>query len=113
MRLGYCSLLCLAATVAYAQPLPPVVTVGRIASPPVVDGNLDDSCWSPAAAGGLPQLLEFRTGAAVQAATTAWLGYDDRNLYVAVRCQEPNLPGLRAERCVRVVPGVVGRDGRR
>jgi len=61
---------------------------------PVIDGLLTDSAWRKAAAlepfiplYGLPP-------GSVTVRTVAWIVRDDKNLYVAVRCEEPNIAAL-------------------
>lgn len=78
------------------------VRISPAAARPDVDGRLDDPAWQ-----GQPALSHFTlndyeaTPAAKQ--TTVRLAYDDENLYVAVRCEEPDMAGLSA--------GQTGRDG--
>ena len=62
--------------------------------PPAIDGRLTDPVWQKAAAlePFLP-LLSFRPDS-VTAKTSAWLAYDGKSLYVAVRCEEPNMAAL-------------------
>ena len=58
--------------------------------PPAIDGKLDDEFWTTATAlapFGPPADTEKK----LTAETTAKVSYDDKALYVAVRCQEPDL----------------------
>ena len=64
----------------------------RLGQAPVVDGRVDASEWSAAA-----QLEGFTHGRPIEGVrdslgTTCFVGYDDKNLYVAFRCRE--LPGM-------------------
>lgn len=66
----------------------PVAVSKRADARPVLDGKLDDACWTiakavPVGASGDPYRAEAR------------FAYDDRYLYVAVRCEHP--AGKRAE----------------
>ncbi len=73
----------------------PAQIVGyRLPAAPTVDGRGDEPVWQ-----GLPtgRLGDWRSGADPQAATWFKLGYDDANLYLLARCDEPNMPAIRAE----------------
>ena len=82
--------------------LPVVATVCmRTDQPPVLDGKLDDDCWTAAAAMG-----EFRTlshyklpvgsiGQHAPVQTRGYLLYDDETLYVGVHCDEPEMASLQ------------------
>lgn len=59
-----------------------VVQVPRVAAPPVIDGQLDDSVWS-----GLDPLTGFTQrepteGAAVSQRTVVRIAYDDAAVYI-------------------------------
>lgn len=61
--------------------------------PPRIDGKLDDAAWKQT-----PPLSFAPLAAAPQkqkATTTARVTYDERALYVAFRCEEPNPKGMR------------------
>ena len=64
--------------------------VVRFSLPPVIDGKLDDTVWKTATP--LDEFVPLLTNknAKIEAATKAWLGYDDQNLYVAFQCAEPS-----------------------
>jgi len=73
--------------------------VRQTAVPPVMDGKLDEKCWQEAtkfedfvSAGSYGE----QTGLTKER-TTARLIYDGRNLYVAFKCFESNIAGLRAD----------------
>ena len=62
------------------------VRATRITTPMTIDGRLDEGVYSQ-----LPAITEFiqqepQDGAAVSEATSAWVLFDDDNLYVACRC---------------------------
>jgi len=74
----------------------PYLTVRRTASPPRVDGRLDDPAWQSAATA-----TDFMTlngnGQLAAAATAAMAAFDDNALYIAFRCAEPDPSRLRRE----------------
>ena len=63
---------------------------------PVIDGRLDEKAWTDAAWEGGFTLLKSQSfsGSAPVADTRFALLKDEENLYIAVRCLEPNLPDL-------------------
>ena len=65
---------------------------------PTVDGKLNDAAWKTAAALGP---LVTPHGDRPHATTAAMLACDGTNLYVGVRCGEPNMKAVRAERTKR------------
>jgi hypothetical protein len=67
----------------------PVYTTSRIVAPkPVIDGKLDDECWKQGTwAGNFRQWLP-NEGAKPTYPTEFNIQYDDKNLYVAVRCHD-------------------------
>ena len=78
----------------------------RIPSAVRIDGELDDSGWAavPEAAGfWVPGAERF----AVERKTTFRMGWDERNLYLAVRCTEPKSAQLRPG--IQSGPGGAGR----
>jgi hypothetical protein len=81
---GYVTLFLLSA-VAAAQP---PVTVPRCAEPPVIDGRLDEGCWSSAAAlGGFVQ-TKPGDNAPPSRATSVLLAYDAQALYIGIRASD-------------------------
>lgn len=69
-----------------------VVTAGRTAVPPVLDGDLSDACWKNAIKIS-PFILKGQNQFA-KAGTSVWLSYDAENLYAAFHCEEPALDPL-------------------
>jgi hypothetical protein len=67
----------------------PVYTTSRLETPkPVIDGILDDECWQKGTwAGNFRQWLP-KEGAKPSYPTEFNIQYDDRNLYVAIRCHD-------------------------
>ncbi len=59
--------------------------------PPTVNGALTDDCWQGSA---LEPFLPYLDQPAPTAATTARVRYDDTALYIAVRCDEPDMAAL-------------------
>jgi len=71
----------------------PLATSIRTGKAPVIDGKLDDQCWTTAAK--LDKFLLLQSLAKPSAATTAFICHDDKALYIAVRCEEPAMDKLR------------------
>ncbi len=62
----------------------------RAAAAPVIDGTLDDSVWQgPELSTGAWGSYNPLHGAAIPQQTHVWIAYDDRYLYVAFRCDDP------------------------
>jgi hypothetical protein len=57
--------------------------------PPQIDGGIADECWSSASLA--TPFLSLKTGEQTPKSTRAYIGYDDTNLYVAFRCDEPHM----------------------
>ncbi|HIE27229.1 TPA: hypothetical protein EYP66_08080 [Candidatus Poribacteria bacterium] len=61
-----------------------VIPAVFFSAPPVIDGELDDSCWEEA-----PSVNDFydtSKGVPATESTTAWIAYDGENIYVAFKC---------------------------
>jgi hypothetical protein len=65
----------------------------RADKPPVIDGKLDEACWS------VPINRFFNWDGGPMATDSAWFyfAYDDGNLYLAARCQDRDIAGLVAK----------------
>jgi hypothetical protein len=65
------------------------LTPARTATPPVIDGALDDAAWQP---GPLPtgDFASYQPlhGEVLTQRTEVWIAYDDRYLYFAFRCSD-------------------------
>ncbi|MFH1477814.1 MAG: hypothetical protein ABIH24_10070, partial [Verrucomicrobiota bacterium] len=61
------------------------VRVGQAARPPVIDGKLDDPCWTNTIEIAPFVLLKQKEFAREQ--TRAYIAYDAQNLYIALRCE--------------------------
>jgi hypothetical protein len=71
----------------------PRVRIARPASPPVVDGKLDDECWRKAR----PFRLTSFKGLEMpkDTATDVYIAADAKSFYMAFKCLEPDLEGLK------------------
>lgn len=90
-------MLLLAAPLLSAPPTAkPVLKPFRTATPPVLDGRLDDPVWAqaPSVSGFETFIPEFGKKQAEQ--TTAYMAYDDENLYFAFRCLDPHPELIKA-----------------
>jgi hypothetical protein len=82
----------------------------RTDEPPVIDGKLDDACWSRAGlADGFTNLRSSAVRDPTQQ-TEVRLLHDDEHLFVAYRCYELELDSLRAEKTERDAPGLWNDD---
>ncbi|HJW09530.1 MAG TPA: DUF5916 domain-containing protein [Holophagaceae bacterium] len=74
----------------------PLLRPFRTATPPVLDGRLDDPVWSQASAvtGFETFIPEFGKKQAEQ--TTTYMAYDEANLYFAFRCLDPHPELIKA-----------------
>jgi hypothetical protein len=72
-----------------SSPKQPVYTTSRlVGAKPVIDGKLDDECWTKGTwAGNFRQWIPTE-GAKPTYPTYFNIQYDDRNLYVAIRCHD-------------------------
>ncbi len=78
-----------AASIAEPLKLPPI-EVPYLATPPVIDGSLNEAAWETQP---LP-LSEWLTynpayGQTMAQKTVVWMAYDKNNLYIAFRCLDP------------------------
>ena len=89
-----------------ADHVQPAYTVVPIKQPPVIDGKLDDEVWENATFTHLYDFLASTKEARVKAdpATTFAISADDKQLYVAFRCQDTNVSKL--------IKNVTTRDGK-
>ena len=76
------------ATLAPAPTAEYVVRPTRFDTPPVIDGHLSDAVWTTAARLGDFHQLEPKEGAPATEPTEVFLGYDEDNLYIGVRCHD-------------------------
>jgi len=73
-------------------PARPHITATRTATPPVVDGHLDDGVWSAAQPSDAFVQHFPDEGAPPSERTTVRVLYDDKNLYVGVDAEQINAP---------------------
>jgi hypothetical protein len=108
LLLGW-TLACTAGMAPVAEPddVPPVRAV-RTSGPITVDGALDDPGWT--GAGVIDRFYETQPGDNVPARikTTVLLAYDERFLYIGLRCDDPEPGRIRAPFVER--DGVIGTD---
>jgi len=81
---------------ARIKKLPAIVAgsfVGNMNVPPVIDGRRDDLAWQMATELE-PFIATFSATEPVQTMTLAHVTYDDRALYVAIRCMEPQTESM-------------------
>ena len=78
-------MLCASGSAAAAVSARPMVAIGRTASPPVMDGRLDDDCWRQAAM--VSDFFLIGSKALAGQKTQALLAHDAGNLYVGLRCR--------------------------
>ena len=82
-------------TISYATP-----------QPPALDGRGDDPCWAAAPVG---VMNDWKSGKPSSADTTFRFAHDATNLYLLVRCAEPQVAKLKAE-CTTHDEDVFGDD---
>ncbi|MBM3296157.1 MAG: carbohydrate binding family 9 domain-containing protein [Candidatus Aminicenantes bacterium] len=85
------------------------IAIPELSSPPKIDGRLDNPLWD--AAVRLENFTQFepQEGAKPSERTTAYLGHDRHNLYIAFRCYDSNPKAVRA--CLAPRDQVRGDDG--
>lgn len=86
----------LCAAVALAEDRPRI-ELPRLSDPPSIDGKLDDAAWQ----GRDIQMSEWLTynplnGSRIPQTTVVYAGYDDRYLYFAFHCVDPDPAKVRA-----------------
>jgi len=69
--------------------------VKAVNNPPVIDGKIDDESWKRSPDG---KMVYVANGAEADIETLVWLGYDENNFYVAVKCIEPVMEQLSAKK---------------
>ena len=94
------SLLALGLSATTALAKPPRYPVQPVEAAPVIDGKLDDACWSYLPSAG--PFVDKNSKVATQQ-TALRFGYDKQNLYIAARLEEPEMDKVKAN--------VTERDG--
>jgi hypothetical protein len=105
---GFLALLAATVAVAGAAEPAPALTVRRAGGEIRLDGDLGDPGWQGAAV--LDQFWETQPGdnTPPKVKTTAWVTYDERHLYIGLRCEDPDPSRIRAPFVQR--DEVVGTD---
>ena len=77
------------------------VSASRAKGPITVDGSLDDPGWRGAAE--VRDFYEISPGdnTPPKVKTTAWVTYDERYFYVAIKCDDPHPQNIRAQHVER------------
>lgn len=96
----------LGAAAGDAAPSPPTLTITTGATPPVIDGKLDDAAWQGAAHAS--HAFQIRTRQPAAAATEMWLTTDGKHLYLGVLCHESHLAELSVKTAAR--DGSISQD---
>jgi hypothetical protein len=71
----------------------PLARALRTEHPPKIDGILNDEPWRVASR--ITDFVDLQTGKPSEIKTIVRLCYDDRALYIAFECLEPNMPQLK------------------
>jgi hypothetical protein len=79
----------------------PGVRALRIAAPPAIDGRLDEECWRTAPLIGALTQVEPREGQPASERTEVRLCFDERALYIGVRCFDREPSGIIATQMAR------------
>ncbi|MEO8430252.1 MAG: DUF5916 domain-containing protein [Acidobacteriota bacterium] len=76
--------------------IPPPLAISRTAGPIHVDGSLSDPGWQGAAS--MEDFWETQPGDNLPARfrTSVLLAYDEKSLYIGIRCDDPRPPQIRA-----------------
>lgn len=72
------------------------VKIPRFSSPPKIDGKLENPLWQKGAVLDDFTQYEPQEGATPSEKTVAYIGYDHKNLYIALRCYDSNPKAVRA-----------------
>src|SRR5712692_9951035 len=74
----------------------------RLTSSPVIDGDLSDPCWQQAAR--TDRFTDELYGNPVQDQTDVYLGYDDKNVYIAFHAHDSQPQAIIARQTKRGTP---------
>jgi uncharacterized protein DUF5916/cellulose/xylan binding protein with CBM9 domain len=101
-------MLALAAGASAEERAPDPVTLHRATGAITVDGDLSDAGWAGATV--VDRFYETQPGdnAVPAVKTTAWLTYDERYFYIALKCDDPQPGRIRAPYVER--DNVIGTD---
>ncbi len=81
----------------------------KFSSPPKIDGKLDNPVWQEGIILDTFTQYEPQEGAVPTEKTVAYIGYDDKSLYLAIRAYDSNPDAVRA--CLTQRDKVMGDDG--
>jgi Domain of unknown function (DUF5916) len=84
--------VCCAAPLGATTTAADAVAIARAAQPPPLDPALTDPAWQAGRIDLGPAFADLTTRRAAPVATTAYLLYDDRALYVAFHAAQPGIP---------------------
>jgi hypothetical protein len=103
----FCSLLALA---SFAQENEDnyTIKIPEFDESPKIDGSLENSIWEKSAVLNTFTQYEPQEGAAPSEKTVVYVGYNRKNLYIAVRCYDSNPKGIRA--CLTQRDSIQGDD---
>lgn len=71
----------------HVEPIADSVQVAKAAAPITLDGKLTEAVWSES--GKISRFYRFGTDKVQEVESEMYLAYDDKNLYLGVRCFEP------------------------
>lgn len=69
------------------------IEVKKAARAPFIDGKLDDACWQNQTPLDNFTLNDYESTPAKKQ-TKAYICYDDKNIYIGARCEEPDMAGI-------------------
>ena len=72
------------------------IKIPRFSSPPKIDGKLENPVWEKAVILDNFTQYEPQEGANPSEKTLAYIGYDEKNIYIAVRCFDSKPDAIRA-----------------
>ena len=96
MRRGFFSFLIVAVCLSANATASRTITPARAATPPTLDGKLDETCWKQAQV--VTNFSVLYVGRPAQYQTILRVAYDDENVYFAFKCIEPGADAIRAEK---------------
>ena len=65
----------------------------RAATPPNIDGNLDDACWQQTKP--IKRFTIMNSAEPAKFPTVAYVVYDDDAIYIGARCEEPKIANIK------------------
>jgi len=84
------------------------IKIPEFTSPPKIDGKLENPIWERGAVLDTFTQDEPQEGARPSERTLAYIGYDEKSIYIAVRCFDSNTKGIRA--CLTKRDSISGDD---